>query len=126
MRVPRSALIVGCGVIVLVVGSLYTWRVFFGHEADLTGSSVEAQSLRSDRPIWQQAQPKLKSKKISDKERDELLSRAQLWQQPDTPIEATDFAQNGEPIPHLKCRFHVTELGGTTPKFDCNLETGEL
>lgn len=111
---------------VLVVGSLYTWRVFLGHGADIAGSSVEAQSLRSDRPVWQEPIPKPKSKKVSEKERDELLSRGQVWQAAAPPIESIDFAKTGESIPSLNCRFLVTELGGTTPKFDCNLENGEL
>jgi hypothetical protein len=76
--------------------------------------------------MWQEPQPKPKSKKVSEQERDELLSRAHLWRQPETPIEAADFSKGGQPIPYVNCRFHVTELGGTTPKFDCHLENGEL
>jgi hypothetical protein len=126
MRVRRRAVIAGCGLLILAVGFLYTWKVFLGHDSDLTSSSVEAQSLRSDKPMWQEPRPKPKSKKVSDKERDELLSRAQLWRAPEAPIESIDFADAGKPIAQLNCRFRVTELGGTTPKFDCNLENGEL
>ena len=126
MRTRRRALIAAGALLVLVVGSLYTWKVFLGHEPELTGSSVEAQSIRSDKPVWKDPQPKPKAEKVSAKERDELLSRGQVWRQPDAPIEAVDFGKIGLPIPYVNCRFHVSELGGTTPKFDCHLESGEL
>jgi hypothetical protein len=127
MRARGVALLIAAfGLVVLVGGALYVWRVYLGREPEVTGSSVEAQSLHSDKPVWKAPQPKAKSKKVSDTERDEVLSRAQFWQQPDTPIEAVDFAKSGEAIPQVNCRFHVTELGGTTPKFDCHLENGEL
>jgi hypothetical protein len=126
MHVPGRALFVGCGLIVIVVGSLYIWRVFLGHDVEVSGPAVEAQSLRGGPPIWQEPQPKTRSKEISDRERDELLSRGQLWRAPAAPIESVDFAAAGKPVPRVDCRFHVTELGGTTPKFDCHLENGEL
>jgi hypothetical protein len=113
-------------VLTLAMGSLYTWKVYLGHDPDLASSSVEAQALAADRPTWQEPKPRQKSKKVSDKERDELLSRAQLWQEPSTPIEAVDFSSVGDAFGHINCRFRVTELGGTTPKFDCNLENGEM
>jgi hypothetical protein len=126
MRVRRRALIAGCLLLALMMGAVYTWRVYLGHDADVAGSAVEAQTLPSDQPVWQEPKPKVKSKTVSAQERDELLSRAQLWREPDTPIEAIDFAESGAAIPHVNCRFQVTELGGTTPKFDCYLENGEL
>jgi hypothetical protein len=126
MRIHRRALVACCLAVALVVGLLYTWRAYLGHDPDLSGSSVEAQSLDRERPVWQEPKPRPKAKKVSDKERLELLSRGQLWRQPDTAIETIDFAKTSEPLPYVNCRFHVTELGGTTPKFDCHLETGEL
>lgn len=111
--------------VVLVVGLLYTWRVFLGHQSTFAESSVDAQTLRSNRPQWQEPKAKAKAEIVSDQERSELISRAHLWRRPETPIELVDFAADVTPLEFARCRFRVTALGGTTPKFDCNLENGD-
>lgn len=126
MRVRSRAVLALCGVAVLVMGSLYTWRAFFGQGSRFAEPAVEAQSLRSNRPLWQEPQPRPKAKIIADAERDELLSRAQVWRQPQVPIELVDFDQDSAAQPQIDCRFRVTELGGTTPKFDCHIASGEM
>lgn len=60
---------------------------------------------------------------VSDEERSELLARAQVWRRPHRPIRQASF--QGRNLEHLTCKFKVDDLGGTTPKFDCELETGE-
>ena len=62
-------------------------------------------------------------REVSDEVRAELLTRAQLWRQPRVPVGRA--ALMGETIDAITCRFKVSELGGTTPKFDCELEDGE-
>jgi len=55
--------------------------------------------------------------------REEAITRAQLWRHPDNsarvpfPADAT--------IDELSCRFVLKRLNGTTPKFNCVLDTGE-
>jgi hypothetical protein len=126
MRLRGRAVLGVSALIVLVVGSLYTWRVFLGHESPLAESSVDAQTLRSNRAQWQESKPKPKAEIVSEQERVELISRAQLWHRPSTPIESVDFAADAAPIEFVQCRFRVTTLGGTTPKFDCDLENGDV
>jgi hypothetical protein len=60
---------------------------------------------------------------VTDDERAELLQRAQIWRQPETPISRAAFG--GDNLGELSCKFKIDDLGGTTPKFDCELETGE-
>jgi hypothetical protein len=64
--------------------------------------------------------------------RDHALAAAQVWREPEDPIEKVDFTRNpgdDEPLPTddpLPCRFLPRAIGGTTPKFDCVLRGGEV
>jgi hypothetical protein len=64
--------------------------------------------------------------------RDDALSRARVWLPPASPIARADLARNpGDRDPldtskTLPCRFLPSAAGGTTPKFDCVLEGGEI
>lgn len=60
---------------------------------------------------------------VTDEQRTELLRRAQVWRPPQTPIDRAVF--DGVNRDEVSCRFEVDDLGGTTPKFDCVLESGE-
>ena len=62
---------------------------------------------------------------MSEAERLETLSRAHVWRAPRVPISEADLGRDPAVARHLTCKFKITELGGTTPKFDCDLETGE-
>ena len=62
-------------------------------------------------------------RKVSDAERAELLTRAQVWREPRVPVSHASLT--GTTLDELSCRFKVSDLGGTTPKFDCELEDGE-
>jgi hypothetical protein len=124
MRVHRRGVLAFSLVIAFVAGSIYLWRAVSDRDAPLAESSVEAHEQLGP-PTWKPQEDRPKAKKVSSEERDALLVRAQLWRPPATPIEQVGFADDHVP-PLLRCRFHVTELGGTTPKFDCHLESGEL
>jgi hypothetical protein len=55
----------------------------------------------------------------------DAIVRAQVWRQPVVPVSRADLdatLKEGEP---QECWFKVTDLGGTTPKFDCALANGE-
>lgn len=67
-----------------------------------------------------------KAKIVDMRQRDEALSRAQVWRQPDVPIEQAQFGAVLNAPSEITCKFLVTELGGTTPKFDCSLEDGDM
>ena len=66
-----------------------------------------------------------KERVVSDAERLETLARAQVWMQPRTPIRKAWLGADASAPKELACRFKLSTLGGTTPKFDCDLETGE-
>jgi hypothetical protein len=114
-----------CGVVLLVGGFWYISATFLGRSGSTLGAPVAAQSSAGQEPQWQP--PKAKEKKVivTAQERDRLLSRAQLWRAPSTPIEQVSFAVDPRAPDEIRCRFTVSELGGTTPKFDCTLEDGE-
>jgi hypothetical protein len=62
---------------------------------------------------------------VSEAQRQDALARAQVWRQPPVPIREAYFGPDANPPIDLTCKFTITELGGTTPKFDCTLESGE-
>lgn len=68
---------------------------------------------------------RIKSKKVSDEERIDALSRAIVWQQPRVPIGKARLDADPKQPQSLECTFVVSELGGTSPKFDCALPSGE-
>lgn len=72
-----------------------------------------------------QIKPRVKSKKVSDEERLDALSRATVWQQPRVPIGKARLAADPTQPQALECTFMITELGGTAAKFDCALPSGE-
>lgn len=67
----------------------------------------------------------LKSKKVSDAERIDALTRASVWTQPATPIARARLDSDPKQPESIECTFAVEEVGGTAPKFDCTLENGE-
>jgi hypothetical protein len=62
-------------------------------------------------------------REVSEPERSELIIRAHIWQRPRVPIASASLA--GETRDEVTCKFKVSKLGGTTPKFDCELPDGE-
>jgi hypothetical protein len=62
---------------------------------------------------------------VSEAERAEALARAQVWRAPSVPISKARLAGHADQRGQLTCKFKITKLGGTTPKFDCELPSGE-
>jgi len=60
---------------------------------------------------------------VSDQVRRQALAHARVWPQSQQPLAPQPF--NAATIEEISCRFLVTRLGGTTPKFDCVLDGGE-
>ena len=64
--------------------------------------------------------------------RERALRAARVWRSPATPIPAVDFADNpGGKVSFgaaesVSCRFVLDPVGGTTPKFNCELKGGEV
>ena len=67
--------------------------------------------------------PREDKREVSDDERAALVARARVWQKPRVPVSRASLA--GDTLEEVRCRFKVSELGGTTPKFDCELPDGE-
>jgi hypothetical protein len=71
-----------------------------------------------------QGQP---DQKWTPQARQEALRRAIIWQSPPVPIESADLTSTPEGVPDdLHCRFKVDDVGGMTPKFECQLRGGEV
>jgi hypothetical protein len=62
---------------------------------------------------------------VSPQERLDAIARAGVWRQPAVPIGRARMGNDAETPARVDCWFTVTELGGTTPKFDCALHTTE-
>jgi hypothetical protein len=74
----------------------------------------------------QQHEPARASKEkvtVSVETRAMLLTRAHLWREPDVPIDRASFRHLN--LEEVTCHFKVSNLGGTSPKFDCVLDSGE-
>ncbi len=70
------------------------------------------------------SEPLHKDKRVvGDEERRELLSRAHVWRRPSIPISRATFMNLN--LDELSCKLKVSDVGGTTPKFDCELDTGQ-
>ena len=63
---------------------------------------------------------------------DDALRRAQVWQEPDTPIEEAKLDRNPDGANGfatdevVECAFRPGGIAGSTPKFDCELAGGEV
>jgi hypothetical protein len=65
-----------------------------------------------------------KAKTVSREERNDALSRALVWIQPQ-PIARAQLATNPKQPRVLPCTFEISQVNGTAPKFECRLENGE-
>jgi hypothetical protein len=60
---------------------------------------------------------------VTEAVRRDALARARVWR--DSSPAFADGPFRASTVDEISCRFIVTHLGGTTPKFDCVLESGE-
>jgi hypothetical protein len=73
----------------------------------------------ASRPVPRSADERI----VTEDERQDALRRARAWREPAQPIEQQDL--RAAAVDDVECRFRVTRVGGTTPKFDCTLVNGE-
>ena len=76
----------------------------------------------SDKPDAKK-KPK-KSKTVSPEERIDALSRAAVWSAP-PPISGARLGPDPKQPKEITCKFQISQLGGTAPKFDCESPSGE-
>jgi len=99
----------------------FAWFVIVAFCAATACQSPTAEPAKGDEPT-----PKpTKSKKVSDAERLDALSRATVWQAPRQPVSHARLDSDPHQPQSINCTFLVNEVGGTAPKFDCELESGE-
>jgi hypothetical protein len=79
--------------------------------------SSEDGEASADKPVSKE------ERRVSFNSRAELLSRAQIWRKLRLPIPQATFTDLN--LDGTDCRFELSTLGGTTPKFDCVLDSGE-
>jgi hypothetical protein len=92
----------------------------------IVAACAVASACQSDTAQHETPQPKLlKSKKVSDAERVDALSRASVWTPPPLPIPSVRLDSDRQQPESIECTFLVEEVGGTAPKFNCRLESGE-
>jgi hypothetical protein len=65
------------------------------------------------------------SRAVSVRKRADAIARAQVWRTPKTPIARAALGHDPAASSQVDCRFTISDLGGTTPKFDCLLESGK-
>lgn len=59
--------------------------------------------------------------------RRDALARAEVWQQPETPLRQADLSKAAHGLPEeVHCAFRVAAIDGTAPKFSCKLPSGEI
>jgi hypothetical protein len=108
----------------LAVGAATIAMLIWTGLATLNGNPTTAESAEpadgrreGDKPL------RADKREVSEAERARLLVRAHVWARPSVPVRKASFV--GETLEEATCRFKVSELGGTTPKFDCELPDGE-
>ena len=80
-------------------------------------------TAQDGKPPTQNSKPATMS--VSANERLNALTRAQVWRAPSVPISKARLASDSGQPDFISCKFKITELGGTSPKFDCVVDGGE-
>jgi hypothetical protein len=88
-------------------------------------AACDTTTAEQSKPAPASVKAALKSKKVSPEERIDALSRAAVWQPPRVRVSQARFDDDPRQPKQIACTFLITELGGTAPKFDCRLDSGE-
>jgi hypothetical protein len=124
MVVHRRAVVAACTGGLIVFASLLVLRSTVTHEP------VQGAGLPPGMPVPQVSAAQTtalydEGRTVSMRDRADAMSRAQVWRAPTTPIPRAHLGADANVRSMVECRFRLTDLGGTTPKFDCLLPSGK-
>lgn len=72
-----------------------------------------------------EAPSRIKKKVVTEKERADTLARAAVWLKPGVEISRANLGPPADQPQSMACKFILEAPGGTAPKFDCVLDSGE-
>lgn len=123
MVVHRRAVLAACGGGIIALASILLLRGVTHSDANRTGlpsgltaaqvSASEGDPLPDD------------GRTVSARERADAIARAQVWREPKIAIGRAALGADPRVPAIIECRFRFSDLGGTTPKFDCLLPSGK-
>ena len=124
MVVHRRAVLLACAAGLIAFASILLFvRVMTRPQSDGLGlpSGIAAPQVRAGEgePLNDE------ERTVSIRERAEAIARAQVWRSPATPIGRAFLGDDRRAPSMIECRFRFSDLGGTTPKFDCVLPSGK-
>jgi hypothetical protein len=123
MVVHRRAVVAAFGGGLIALASILLLRVVTHSDTNSTGlpSGLAAPQVRAadGDPLPDDA------RMVSARERADAIARAQVWREPKTAIGHAVLGADRQAPALIECRFHLSDLGGTTPKFDCVLPSGK-
>jgi hypothetical protein len=124
MVVHRRAVAAASAGALIALASILWLRVLITREpAQNTAllSGVPAQQVTAVEPESLHDQSRI----VSMRERADTIARAQVWRAPHTPIARATLGADKHSPSSVECQFRFTDLGGTTLKFNCVLESGK-
>lgn len=87
--------------------------------------AVTVMAIRATEQPAPEVEAKAKKKVVTQQERDDALARAAVWRQPEVAISLANLGPAADQPQSIACRFILDAVGGTSPKFDCALDSGE-
>ena len=124
MIVRRRALLAAYGAALIACALMLPirWMVIQDHapSAALSAGARAAYVSAVDSPALEDD-----DRSVSMRERADAIARAQVWRAPKIAVSRANVGADSTVPSRLECRFRFTDLGGTTPKFNCVLESGQ-
>ena len=91
--------------------------------------AAAATGCDSENPPAPVVEPAAPAGKVATETREAALASARVWAAPAVPVSQADLSTNPaggfSPDDVVSCRFNPKKVGGTTPKFNCDLPSGE-
>jgi hypothetical protein len=87
--------------------------------------AVTVMASRATEPPADEGSAKNKKKVVTQGERADALARAAVWLKPEVEISQANFGTPADQPQSIACKFILDNPGGTAPKFDCTLDSGE-
>ncbi len=111
--------------IVTVAGAVALGAASMSNQKDRDQKpAAKAEKKADDQPPAETGKKPLKAKTVSAEERIDALSRAAVWSAP-PPIARAQLGPDPRQPKEITCKFEISQLGGTAPKFDCRSESGD-